>query len=406
MPTRDDIDELAAARKTILEAAAGQVDTIWDSRPKNMTNAEFVAVLERDIPQLLHDYVDTIATVAADWYEHQRDAEVSAREIEYFRAALADYPHPRAVKDSIRSSCRHLFSKNPQPEVALQELKSNIAKHLIQSERQTITRNVAADKQKPRFALVPVPPMTCAWCTLLASRGWVYRDHDDAFMSTHDGCDCSIVPAWGNIAPRIPGYDPDSYYDMYQTAVRRVKNGTEKEIAAKMRSLYPGAFTDGHKVKTPGAFRDTGISKHDWAKNRRAIAKYAKQLAASRGETAANYLLPPLEPTPLPFPWDENKYFHFNAWKFNHILYGDMKGGGHLHKYNWREGKTAFPEDWTPTDVALAIQSVVEQQKKATPQNLRFLEGSYEGVKIKVILNKSIDSADAEIISAYRITLE
>lgn len=81
--------------------------------------------------------------------------------------------------------------------------------------------NALKDPAATRFARVAAGAETCAWCFMLASRGWVYATKESASKakktgdSFHAGCDCQIVLAFGEQTPEIEGYDPDSLYEQY-----------------------------------------------------------------------------------------------------------------------------------------------------------------------------------------------
>ena len=81
--------------------------------------------------------------------------------------------------------------------------------------RLTMQRAVANDPTKPRWARVPRGAKTCAFCLMLASRGFAYLSEDAAGrqMQYHADCDCDIVPSWGSA--KLKDYDPDKYYEMY-----------------------------------------------------------------------------------------------------------------------------------------------------------------------------------------------
>ena len=67
------------------------------------------------------------------------------------------------------------------------------------------------DPSKPRYARVPSGAKTCAFCAMLASRGFVYASEDKAgaLGQYHKDCDCEIIPSWDRKNPKIEGYDPD-----------------------------------------------------------------------------------------------------------------------------------------------------------------------------------------------------
>lgn len=93
-----------------------------------------------------------------------------------------------------------------------------------------------------RCALVPQGQTTCAFCTMLASRGFVYKFENlaDAYLKTHNHCDCLLVPSWSS-DPRVEGYDPDSLFEIYNDARKNVEDSAGKahtnEILAEMRRV-------------------------------------------------------------------------------------------------------------------------------------------------------------------------
>lgn len=72
------------------------------------------------------------------------------------------------------------------------------------------------EENRIRWARVPTGSETCAWCLMLASRGFDYLSSDTARAGNHNGCDCMVVP--GKKGTDIEGYDPDamarSFYQM------------------------------------------------------------------------------------------------------------------------------------------------------------------------------------------------
>ena len=69
----------------------------------------------------------------------------------------------------------------------------------------------ACDRAGVRWARVPTGSETCAFCFMLASRGYVYTSEQAARggMGMHAHCDCKVVP---ETAGKIEGYDPDGLY--------------------------------------------------------------------------------------------------------------------------------------------------------------------------------------------------
>ena len=112
--------------------------------------------------------------------------------------------------------------------------------------RLTGQRNVRIDPSGPRWARVPMGAVTCAFCVMLASRGFEYSSEESAGrgMQYHDHCDCQIVPAWGRASLR--GYDPDKYASMWRAARRDAGAGAGwRRALESMRRMYPDQLTDG-----------------------------------------------------------------------------------------------------------------------------------------------------------------
>lgn len=73
--------------------------------------------------------------------------------------------------------------------------------------------------QRVKWARVPTGLETCAFCFMLASRGFAYlseRSAKEGHHGYHDNCDCVVVPGFegpdGNPRVKIDGYDPEAMY--------------------------------------------------------------------------------------------------------------------------------------------------------------------------------------------------
>ncbi len=74
-----------------------------------------------------------------------------------------------------------------------------------------------ADKKAGmRFARILTGLENCTFCTMLASRGFVYTTYDSAYQlgRRHRNCDCTVIS--GPAGADIEGYDKDAIYDRWQ----------------------------------------------------------------------------------------------------------------------------------------------------------------------------------------------
>lgn len=237
MTTRADVDRLTAAQRRIVGMARADLTRLFAvvdlSSPATVRDA-----LLDVVPQLVREYGNLSAVAAAEWYEEVHPATYTAR--------LGPVAAVAQVQGSVRYHAGKLFSDDPRG--ALAGLSGSVQRYVAYSGRGTVARNVELDPRRPRYARVPSGSKTCAWCSMLASRGFVYRNEVTAGSAHdfHDDCDCAVVPEWGQGPAYIEGYDPDRMYDQYMQAREASGGTTDKEIAAAMREMFPDEFTDSH----------------------------------------------------------------------------------------------------------------------------------------------------------------
>lgn len=238
MTSRDDLNRLTAAQRELVRMAQNELrgffSTVDLTRPERVRDA-----LLEIVPLLTREYGELVATVAAEWFEQVHPGT--------FLAQTAAETFPSAgVTENVRYHAGSLFTDDPY--AALSGISGAMQRFILYSGRTTVARNVQLDPSNPRFGRVPTGAKTCAWCSLLASRGFVYLTRESAGIVAsdyHDDCDCQIVPEWGSGSSHIAGYDPDRLYDQYLQARDASGSGDPKDIAASMRRMFPDDFTDG-----------------------------------------------------------------------------------------------------------------------------------------------------------------
>ncbi|WP_065962854.1 hypothetical protein [Curtobacterium sp. UCD-KPL2560] len=236
--------QLRDAGRGVVALAQQDLRAFWDTLDLSRPEAARDELVEF-VPQLVREYGDVAATVAAEWYEQVRFDAVGP-----FNATTVNATDAGQVQGGVRYAAGNLFGDDPASMLAV--LVGGVQRYVLASQRGTVARNVQLDPSKPRFARVPTGAKTCAWCTLLASRGFVYLTKSTAAATDHyhDDCDCQAVAEWEADRHYITGYDPDAMYDKYLEARSAADAAglrlTDKNIATQMRALYPDAFTDSH----------------------------------------------------------------------------------------------------------------------------------------------------------------
>lgn len=246
MTTRADLERLSRgldeATRMALAALSSAFRRLDLSSPERARDALLVVM-----PAIAAQYGDLAATSAAEWYERLRADAVGGP----YSAILAAGPSEVQVVQATRWAVGGLWGENP---AGVQATLGGVLGRLIgQQGKDTVHRNVAADPAKPRWARVPGPGGCCAWCSMLASRGFVYASAATAGKghAYHDHCSCVPTPLWKGQAHRIRDYDPKALratYDKARAAVKATGAAVDdKAITAEMRRLAPESFTDGIK---------------------------------------------------------------------------------------------------------------------------------------------------------------
>lgn len=184
------------------------------------------------LPGLVEKYGDAAAEAAAEMYEAVCLAETGKRTT----AELA-----KASQKKVRKSVHYASTLMAAGafDKAFGVLRSALDYHVKKPARDTVERN--AKRDGIRWARVPQGTSTCAWCIMLASRGFVYHDEDLAKESHgyHEGCDCLPVPSTkkNTVCPGYEAEDRARYLSIYKDARKKVE-GSPEWIAFGQQQLY------------------------------------------------------------------------------------------------------------------------------------------------------------------------
>ncbi|AWE43190.1 EndoU domain-containing protein [Actinobaculum sp. 313] len=355
MTTLRDVQRLRGATTRVTRLARQDLRRFWARL--DLTQPELVReALITFMPVLVDRYGDIASTVAVEWYEDVREKVAG---LPRYAPVIGKNIPDEAIVETTKWAAGHLWGDNPAD--TLRVLNGSMDRWMKYSQRDTIRRCIAGDPSKPRWARVPQGAKTCAWCTMLASRGWVYTSPQkagDASHRFHDHCDCEIVPEWDRRAVHLEGYDPDRYYALYTEAREAVggPNPSLNDIAERMRVLHPEQYTDGKWPKLPtGASSDGTLQASVYEQWRRDMA-----FVHPPGADTSRFKIPPERMSEIPGGWPSDvPPLRVREW--NHILYGDKRGGGHLTGYGWTHDRPEFPADWTPQVIRDATETVLRE---------------------------------------------
>ena len=176
------------ADKYGLEAGAVSA-ALWEDIYYNDTGSRLEALL----PNMEDYYYDYMGEAAAQMVEKYMDQGELDKALEFLTAITTK---------AVREWARRTQTSN--------------------TERVYRQRRKGADEA--RWARVPVGDDACAWCVMLASRGFVYVSEWTAKYRQdgekyHDHCRCEVISSFDK-NPVIEGYDPNEYLKMYEAGRR------------------------------------------------------------------------------------------------------------------------------------------------------------------------------------------
>ena len=244
----------------------------------------------------------------------------------------------------------------------------------------------------------PSGAKTCDFCLMLASRGPVYGTAEDAggyANRYHDDCDCIPVPVKGRWVPdgsqrgahwegQDPGYDHDKLYAEEYKPYWQPGDTIQDTLARRRESLAELRKTE--KRNTRKASRDGTLQRTKWDEYR----AYVKNLAKERGIEidGDHYKLPPTNWVEPPENWP-SELPALRAQEWNHILFGSIKGGGHLSGFGWMKERTEFATDWTAEKISTKLREfLLLIPFNEVEKTRKYLVSSIEG-KYAIAISKS-----------------
>ena len=241
--------------RATLDALTRQVNAVSaDARSKvsrALTAVDWsdVAAARDAVSQAMRDvcgsYSDVAAQAAAEFYDAVRELCVGEP---VGALALPGYD-PDATDGAVRALVQLVVDGNGPP--AFDRACLDRVDHEVKrAAGNCVANNAARDPLKPRYARVPTGAETCEFCTMLASRGFVYATAASAGSNGHyhPGCDCRIVPGFSGAT--VEGYDPDAYFEMYvenQKARAERAARTAEEAGRKVEGAGRKVLTHGFK---------------------------------------------------------------------------------------------------------------------------------------------------------------
>lgn len=179
-PLRKAVQRLALVADRDLAALWRQVDSAAQARQ----------ALADVLPALVQRYGPAAATLAATWYDSQREKHGVPGRFEAFPADLG-----AAGADVLAGvGVGPLFGAEPDWQAAKTIVAGGLQRRIANYSRATIAQSSVADPKARGWRRVG-DGSSCDFCSMLLSRGAVYTEASADFPA-HDHCGCGAEPAW------------------------------------------------------------------------------------------------------------------------------------------------------------------------------------------------------------------
>lgn len=233
-------DEYRRRSLVIAATAAAYVRTLFQLLPADIDVTAWRRFIATIYPAVMDARLQTFNT-AVDYYASQRPAD--APPLDYVERS---YP-PERLQKALEPARARLVGleefDTAERDMAVEQAAAIAEEHTMAAGREAVEDAVKNDPAALAWARVPSGAETCAFCTLLVSRGPVYKTRASA-STTYDGepyhpnCDCVPVPVFDR--NEWPGRDRYLEADALYREVTAGRKGRDA-LNALRRHLYAPA---------------------------------------------------------------------------------------------------------------------------------------------------------------------
>lgn len=154
------------------------------------------------LPGTVEKWALAAGSVAADWYEWDREAHGVRGHFTAVVPPLGD----TGAEELARWAAVPLQQDTPDWALAQSRTEGGLQRRVANGSRDTIIDSSLADRHARGWQRI-TSGGGCGFCTMLASRGAVYSRKGVEF-GAHDWCRCSCAPAWDARPKPVKAYVP------------------------------------------------------------------------------------------------------------------------------------------------------------------------------------------------------
>lgn len=211
----------------------------------------------------------------------------------------------------------------------------------------------------------------------------------------HDDCDCVPVPVVGRWVVddsvrgahwegQNPGYDFEELYEKEYLPYHHA--GDTPEDVMKHRRAVQRQAKQAEKRNTRKASLDGTLQREKWDAYRSWVEDQARLKGIVIDGEAFKLPLKNWEEPPRDWPQDLPL---LRAKEWNHILFSNIKGGGHLQGYGWIRDRTEFDKEWTPEVIADKLRKLLPLVPYEKIESTGIFVVTDSGIKYAIGFSKS-----------------
>lgn len=160
--------------------------------------------------ELIELYGNAASYISAVFYE-----QAANRAGQIVDAQLEELDEDEVMRAAMRAA--DSLSSGSSVEAYQKQLEAMVQRYILQQANKTSVNNAVATKTIVKYARVPTSANPCAFCIMLASRGFVYASKESAgeMNPVHEHCSCIVVSDFGEEAS-LEGYDESAYRELWE----------------------------------------------------------------------------------------------------------------------------------------------------------------------------------------------
>ena len=230
-----------------------------------------IAELREKTLEILNKYTNASAEMASA-YGANFFQSAMAENGEETSAAMYSFSNDDANEQAVRGMLQDVATGG-SVSAFFDKVQNRLDYNIRKASNESVLENVKDRSKHLKFARVPTGRETCAFCFMLASRGFVYWSKATAglYDHYHSNCDCRIVPGYDDMNPddQIEGYEPTKLARQYEDCYNAVKSpdgGFDYDLFKKdvANGKYADTSKDWERWKLNRLMKEMKSRDTDW----------------------------------------------------------------------------------------------------------------------------------------------